>query len=414
MPRRPLRHRGRVAALVLDLHPALAGRTDARRDRARRRARRRAPRAGGDRRARRTPRTAPTSPSCCRSTASGAFLDLAPRDAVVHHRRRGGGRAGAGRPLAGRLRRLPRRRRPPPLRQARDDHARRSTSARAIRLSSISGDQPLEFRAQAADVAARSLREAEPELEKLVRSGYRTVVAWPRRGDGERAAYNLARLRRRGGSTARRRRPASCASPQASLRDGFIAAGLKLAVLPEHRLFRRRRAERTGGMDARPPPPRRAALVRRPAHGRHRRPRGPRRRALRRLRDQDRRRRHARLPRARVRRHRQASSCRSTSWRRSAATSAPAARTRRCRKLGGKSLGDDQGARPPRRPGAGRRAAQPLRRAQAPPRATPSPRTREWLREFEATLPLAGDGRPARGDRARQGRHGGARSRWTA
>src|SRR6201999_4169420 len=31
---------------------------------------------------------------------------------------------------------------------------------------------------------------------------------------------------------------------------GFIAAGLKLAVLPEHRLFRRRRPERTGGMDA--------------------------------------------------------------------------------------------------------------------------------------------------------------------
>ncbi|HEV8152538.1 MAG TPA: transcription-repair coupling factor, partial [Solirubrobacteraceae bacterium] len=62
-----------------------------------------------------------------------------------------------------------------------------------IRLSSISGDQPLEFRAQAADVAARSLRDAEPELEKLLRSGYRTVVGWPRRGDGERAAYNLAR-----------------------------------------------------------------------------------------------------------------------------------------------------------------------------------------------------------------------------
>src|SRR6185369_17815708 len=31
---------------------------------------------------------------------------------------------------------------------------------------------------------------------------------------------------------------------QANLRDGFIAAGLHLAVIPEHRLFRRRRAER--------------------------------------------------------------------------------------------------------------------------------------------------------------------------
>ena len=64
-----------------------------------------------------------------------------------------------------------------------------------LRLSSISADQPLEFRASAAEFAARSLREAEPELEKLVRSGYATVVTWPDRGQGERAAYNLARLR---------------------------------------------------------------------------------------------------------------------------------------------------------------------------------------------------------------------------
>ena len=64
----------------------------------------------------------------------------------------------------------------------------------ALRLSSISGDQPHEFRAQSADTAARSLREAEPELEKLVRSGYRTVVTWSRRGEAERAQLNLARI----------------------------------------------------------------------------------------------------------------------------------------------------------------------------------------------------------------------------
>jgi transcription-repair coupling factor (superfamily II helicase) len=115
-----------------------------------------------------------------------------------------------------------------------------------IRLSSISSGQPLEFRAQAADVAARSLKEAEPELEKLLRSQYRTVVAWPRRGDGERAAYNLARLRatwldgdrRVGGPIS------ELTFAQAPLRDGFVAAGLQLAVIPEHRLLRRRRAER--------------------------------------------------------------------------------------------------------------------------------------------------------------------------
>src|SRR5919112_305147 len=43
----------------------------------------------------------------------------------------------------------------------------------SLRLSSISGDQPHEFRAQSADTAARSLRDAEPELERLVGAGGR-------------------------------------------------------------------------------------------------------------------------------------------------------------------------------------------------------------------------------------------------
>src|SRR4051812_4472663 len=112
-----------------------------------------------------------------------------------------------------------------------------------IRLSSIAQDQPIEFRAQAADLAARSLKEAEPELEKLVRSDYQTVVAWPRKGEGERAAYNLARLRATWIDGDRPTQP-QLNFAQANLRDGFIAAGLRLAVIPEHRLFRRKRAER--------------------------------------------------------------------------------------------------------------------------------------------------------------------------
>src|SRR4051794_15199443 len=112
-----------------------------------------------------------------------------------------------------------------------------------IRLSSIAQDQPIEFRAQAADLAARSLKEAEPELEKLVRSDYQTVVAWPRKGEGERAAYNLARLRANWIDGDRPVQP-QLYFAQANLRDGFIAAGLRLAVIPEHRLFRRKRAER--------------------------------------------------------------------------------------------------------------------------------------------------------------------------
>ncbi|HEY2283135.1 MAG TPA: transcription-repair coupling factor, partial [Solirubrobacteraceae bacterium] len=123
-----------------------------------------------------------------------------------------------------------------------------------IWLSSISGEQPLQLRAQAADTAARSLAEAEPELEKLVRSGYRTVVAFPRRGEGERAAYNLGRMKATWlGENADRMpaHPSQALEPSlrfaaASLREGFVAPQLKLAIFPEHRLLRRRRAERAG------------------------------------------------------------------------------------------------------------------------------------------------------------------------
>jgi transcription-repair coupling factor (superfamily II helicase) len=106
------------------------------------------------------------------------------------------------------------------------------------RLSSISGDQELQIRAQAADFAARSLKEAEPELEKLVRSGYTTMVTWPNRGQGERAAYNLARLRADWNGDGETLLKFS----EANLRDGFIAPQLKLAAFPEHRLIHRRQA----------------------------------------------------------------------------------------------------------------------------------------------------------------------------
>ena len=119
-----------------------------------------------------------------------------------------------------------------------------------IRLSSIDQDQPFSFRAQAAEIAARGLKEAEPELEKLARSGYRTVIAFARHGEGERVAYNLGRLKVRwldesDGAQASDR---LVTFVQARLQAGFIAPQFHLAVIPEHRLFRRRRApERPGG-----------------------------------------------------------------------------------------------------------------------------------------------------------------------
>ena len=82
--------------------------------------------------------------------------------------------------------------------------------------------EPLQDRAAAlaaAPTAGRSTRsglsapssrrarsaEAEGELEKLTRSGYRTVVAFEGRGEAERARYNLDRHRRAVPRAARRR-----------------------------------------------------------------------------------------------------------------------------------------------------------------------------------------------------------------
>ena len=122
-----------------------------------------------------------------------------------------------------------------------------------MRLHSLAGAAPVEFHAQAAAGTARSLGEAEAELERHLRSGYRTVVAWARRGDGERAAHNLTRLTADWIEDGPPRDRLTFA--QATLREGFVAPGLRLAVIPDHRLFRRRRAP-----PARPPVGRRGAL----------------------------------------------------------------------------------------------------------------------------------------------------------
>ncbi len=115
-----------------------------------------------------------------------------------------------------------------------------------LRLSALESGQPVELRAQSAELAARSLREAEPQLEKLLRSGYRTVVTWPQRGAGERTAYNLARLRAHwlGEEPVSEAAGGELLFAVAALRHGFVAAGARVAVIPEHRLFHRRRGER--------------------------------------------------------------------------------------------------------------------------------------------------------------------------
>ena len=123
-----------------------------------------------------------------------------------------------------------------------------------IRLSSIDQDQPFAFRAQAADIAARGLKEAEPELEKLARSGYRTILTFARKGEGERFAYNLGRLKTRwlgeheDGAVPQ---AGQITMATARLQSGFIAPQFHLAVIPDHRLFQRRRAAEKPGRERR-------------------------------------------------------------------------------------------------------------------------------------------------------------------
>jgi transcription-repair coupling factor (superfamily II helicase) len=107
-------------------------------------------------------------------------------------------------------------------------------------LSALASGQEVELRAQPATRAARTLQEAEGELERLMRSGYRTVVAFGHRGEGERLGYNLARVRSEwlDGLPPE----SSLRFAEAALQDGFIAPQWKLAVIPAARLVARRRA----------------------------------------------------------------------------------------------------------------------------------------------------------------------------
>src|SRR6202012_2273493 len=87
------------------------------------------------------------------------------------------------------------------------------------------------------------------------RSGYRTVLAFAQRGIGERFAYNLGRLKVRwlgDEATPSTESDGRLLMVQARLAQGFIAPQFHLAVIPEQRLFQRRRGERSTGSGTRP------------------------------------------------------------------------------------------------------------------------------------------------------------------
>ena len=152
----------------------------------------------------------------------------------------------------------------PPLERAPDfvfqpDGVRRVWSEEYLATVSLEGateldpfpqGQEIAFEAQRPAIASRGLAEAEVELQALVRSGQRVVVAFPHRGEALRTQNMLrkveARLLEPGGELP--------AEPEllftiAPARRGFVWRELGLVLLPDHQVFRRRvpRQARLGG-----------------------------------------------------------------------------------------------------------------------------------------------------------------------
>ncbi len=111
----------------------------------------------------------------------------------------------------------------------------------ALSLTGAGEEDQDAFRAARAESPARSVKEAEGELEKSVRSGYRTVVAFDNRGEAERTRYGLDRLDARLLEGGRLSPEPGLAFAEARLREGFVSPELKLAVYPFRRLVHRRK-----------------------------------------------------------------------------------------------------------------------------------------------------------------------------
>jgi transcription-repair coupling factor (superfamily II helicase) len=114
-------------------------------------------------------------------------------------------------------------------------------SRAALSVTAAGDDDADAFRAARAESPARSVSEAEGELEKLLRSGYRTVVAFDSRGEAERARYGLDRLDATLLEGGRLPPDPGLSFAEARLREGFVSPELKLAVYPFRRLVHRRR-----------------------------------------------------------------------------------------------------------------------------------------------------------------------------
>ena len=129
----------------------------------------------------------------------------------------------------------------------------RASLAKALQLDLVQRDQPLRFDASRPQLAARDLAGAERDLIRLVRDGYRVFVVFRHEGEAERATYRLRNLSAEVLAAEQLARHGAAAPGlyfvAAPLREGFLSAELKLAVVPERSLLRGAAREKrfTGG-----------------------------------------------------------------------------------------------------------------------------------------------------------------------
>ena len=112
----------------------------------------------------------------------------------------------------------------------------------ALQVDLVQRDQPLRFYASRPQFAARDIAGAERDLLRLVRDGYRVFIVFRHEGEAERAAYRLRNLSAEVVSREQLARGGEAAPGlyflAAPLREGFVAADLKLAVVNERSLLR--------------------------------------------------------------------------------------------------------------------------------------------------------------------------------
>jgi len=111
----------------------------------------------------------------------------------------------------------------------------------ATALDEMPLGQPVSFDAQRPALASFGVAEAENELRSLERAGYRVLVCFPHLGEARRTHLQLRRVEAAlpdpGAAGPQEAGVAFCVG---ALRRGFVAPGLRLAVLPSAQLFRRR------------------------------------------------------------------------------------------------------------------------------------------------------------------------------